>query len=69
MASTSIAFYKEVGHSQEGVKEVSKLMEAGTFDEPKPVRLINRLFTLANLQKDCVVLDFFIGSVAALATT
>ena len=38
MAPTSIMPYKEVGHSQEGAKEVTALMKAGVFDGPKPVR-------------------------------
>ena len=62
MAPTSILFYKEVGHSQEGAKEVTKLLEAGAFDGPKPIRLLNRLLTLANLKDDSYVLDFFSGS-------
>lgn len=62
MAPTSILFYKEVGHSQEGAKEVTKLLEAGVFDGPKPNRLLRRLLTLANLKKDDIVLDFFSGS-------
>ena len=62
MAPTSILFYKEVGHSQEGAKEVTKLLEAGAFDGPKPIRLMRRLMTLANLKDDSVVLDFFSGS-------
>lgn len=62
MAPTSILFYKEVGHSQEGSQEVNKLLGAGVFDGPKPVRLLYRLLTLANLNKDSIVLDFFSGS-------
>ena len=62
MVPTSIMFYKEVGHSQEGAKEVTGLMDAGVFDGPKPVRLLLRLLTLANLTDDSVVLDFFSGS-------
>ena len=62
MAPTSILFYKEVGHSQEGSQEVNKLLGAGVFDGPKPVRLLYRLLTLANLDKDSIVLDFFSGS-------
>ena len=61
MAPTSILFYKDVGHSQEGAKEVTALLEAGVFDGPKPVRLLNRLLTLANLTKDDIILDFFSG--------
>ena len=62
MAPTSILFYKEVGHSQEGAQEVSKLMDGGFFSGPKPVRLLRRLLTLANLKEDDIVVDFFSGS-------
>ena len=63
MAPTSILFYKEVGHSQEGAKEVVALFgDKGVFDGPKPVRLLQRLITLANLKDDSIVLDFFSGS-------
>ena len=63
MAPTSILFYKEVGHSQEGAQEVIKLFDdKGVFDGPKPTRLLERLLTLANLQDDSIVLDFFSGS-------
>ena len=63
MAPTSILFYKEVGHSQEGAQEVIKLFgDKGVFDGPKPIRLLQRLITLANLNNDSIVLDFFSGS-------
>ncbi|NPE25934.1 site-specific DNA-methyltransferase [Prevotella sp. PCHR] len=63
MAPTSILFYKEVGHSQEGAQEVVSLFgDKGVFDGPKPVRLMQRLITLANLQENSIVLDFFSGS-------
>jgi len=62
MAPTSIMFYKDVGHSQEGAKEVTKLLEAGAFDGPKPIRLLLRLLTISNVQKSDIILDFFAGS-------
>ena len=62
MAPTSILFYKDVGHSQEGAKEVTRLLDAGAFDGPKPVRLLQRLLTLANTDDDSFILDFFSGS-------
>ena len=62
MAPTSIMFFKDVGHSQEGAQEVSKLLDGGFFSGPKPQRLMQRLLTLANLKADSVVLDFFSGS-------
>ena len=55
-------FYKEVGHSQEGAQEVSKLLDGGFFNGPKPQRLIQRLITLANLKDDSIIVDFFSGS-------
>ncbi len=48
-------FYKDVGHSQEGA-QVTKVLEAGAFDGPKPLRLLRRLLTLANLENDSIIL-------------
>ena len=63
MAPTSIMFYKEVGHSQEGAKELVSLFDGkGYFDGPKPTKLLQRLTTLANLNNGDIVLDFFSGS-------
>ena len=62
MAPTSIMFFKDVGHSQEGAQEVSKLLNGGFFSGPKPQRLMQRLLILANLTSDSIVLDFFSGS-------
>ena len=62
MAPTSILFYKDVGHSQEGAKEVSAILDGGFFSGPKPQRLMKRLLTLANLNDDAIILDFFSGS-------
>lgn len=63
LVSTSIMYYKDVGHSQEGRQELKKLFDdKGYFDGPKPVRLLRRLLTLANTDKDSIILDFFSGS-------
>ena len=63
MAPTSILFYKDVGHSQEGAKEVVSLFNGeGSFDGPKPVRLIKRLITMSSAKDEDIVLDFFSGS-------
>lgn len=63
MVPTTIWKYDEVGHNQEGRQEVKKLFDdKGYFDGPKPVRLINRMLKIANLEKDSIVLDFFSGS-------
>ena len=63
MAPTSILFYKNVGHSQEGAQEVKDLLNnQGVFDGPKPIRLLKHLLVLANLKDDSIVVDFFSGS-------
>ncbi len=55
--------FQEVGHNQEGRQEVKTLFEGqGYFDGPKPVRLLNRILQIANLDKNSFVLDFFSGS-------
>ena len=60
---TSILFYKDVGHSQEGRQELKRVFDdKGYFDGPKPVRLISRLLRIGNVKKDDIVLDFFSGS-------
>ena len=62
MAPTSILFYKEVGHSQAATQALNKLMDGGYFDGPKPLGLLQRLLTMANLESDSLILDFFSGS-------
>lgn len=69
MAPTSIMFFKDVGHSQEGAQEVSKLLGGGYFSGPKPQRLMRRLLVLANTKKDSIVLDFFSGSASTAHAT
>ena len=59
----SILFHNEVGHNQEGKQETKALFDGiGVFDGPKPVRLLNTLLTIANTNKDSIILDFFSGS-------
>lgn len=54
--------YSDVGHNQEGKKEVKDLFpEAMVFDTPKPVRLLDRIIHLAT-DSNSIVLDFFAGS-------
>jgi adenine-specific DNA-methyltransferase len=64
MVPQSILFHKDVGHSQEGAQEFSKLMDGGVFEGPKPIRLLRYLLTLANIDKEenAIILDFFAGS-------
>lgn len=63
VVATTIWKYDDVGHSQEGRQELKKLFDdKGYFDGPKPLRLLQRISTIANLKSDSLVLDFFSGS-------
>ena len=53
---------KEVGHNQEGKKEINALFGADNpFDTPKPERLLQRILMIATDPRD-LVLDSFLGS-------
>ena len=55
--------HEEVGHTDEAKKHLDKLFdEKSPFDTPKPVRLVNRMLQIANVQEDDIVMDFFAGS-------
>ena len=54
--------YSEVGHTDEAKKELKALFDGSApFDTPKPVRLLERILTIAT-DSDSLVLDFFSGS-------
>lgn len=54
--------YSEVGHTDEAKKEIMSLFDGNApFDTPKPVRLMERILTIAS-DEDSIVLDFFSGS-------
>lgn len=52
---------EEVGHNQEGVRDLKKILGTVALNNPKPVRLINRILQIAS-KKDSIILDFFAGS-------
>lgn len=61
-ACQTIWKYDDVGHNQEGKKEINVLFpESAVFETPKPVRLLERIIHLAT-EPDSIVLDFFAGS-------
>ncbi len=63
MVPTTLWFHKEVGHNQEGRQELKKLFDdKGYFDGPKPIRLIQKTFHVANTNSNDIILDFFSGS-------
>lgn len=64
VACQTIWKYEDVGHNQEGKKEIKTLFpESVPFDTPKPTRLISRILQLStNLEDEDIILDFFSGS-------
>lgn len=62
IACQTIWKYEEVGHSQDGKKELKRLFPEGIpFDTAKPVSLLKRMIKLSS-EPDFTVLDFFSGS-------
>ena len=61
----SLWHYGDVGHTQEGKKELLELIDFDTSDDvfitPKPTRLIQRILQIAT-DKDSIILDSFAGS-------
>lgn len=54
--------HEEVGHTDEAKKETGKILDNMTaFTTPKPVRLIDRIITIAS-GPNSTILDFFAGS-------
>lgn len=64
VACQTIWKYEDVGHNQEGKKEIKSLFpESVPFDTPKPTRLVERILQIATSPAaDDLVLDFFGGS-------
>lgn len=62
--ANTIWLHEEVGHTDEGTKELKKLMETGVgFQAPKPTRLIRQILSLATQPNSSdVIIDFFAGS-------
>ena len=53
--------YDEVGHNQDGKKELNEMIEGNVFDSPKPVRLLKQIIKLSTHAND-TILDSFSGS-------
>ncbi len=64
VACQTIWKYEEVGHNQEGKKEIKSLFpESVPFDTPKPTRLLERILQISTSpEAGDLVLDFFGGS-------
>lgn len=53
--------HEEVSHSQEGKKELNKIISGNVFDSPKPYQLIISILKIATNKND-LILDSFAGS-------
>jgi adenine-specific DNA-methyltransferase len=64
VACQTIWKYEDVGHNQEGKKEIKVLFPEGVpFETPKPTRLIKRMLKLSTCyNSNDIILDFFSGS-------
>ena len=61
---TNLWKFEEVGHTDEASRLLKAMFDGAiVFDTPKPVRLMDRILTIAS-DKDSIVLDFFSGSAA-----
>ena len=60
---TTLWTHQEAGHNHEASNDLKALGMGGAFDNPKPVRLIKRILSLATspIEKH-IVFDFFAGS-------
>ena len=59
---TNLWPYSEVGHTDEAKKQLKALFNGSIpFDTPKPVRLLDRILTIAS-DKSSLIFDFFSGS-------
>ena len=54
--------FEEGGHNHEAVEEAKSLLNNNVFNNPKPTKLIKWLETVANLNDNSIVMDFFSGS-------
>lgn len=70
VVAMSLWTYQEVGHTQEGKRELKEILHENQnpFETVKPLRLIDRILKLGS-QKDSTILDFFAGSGTTLHAT
>ena len=60
---TTLWLHQQAGHTHEANNDLKALEMGGTFDNPKPVRLIRYMIDLATQSDEGhIVLDFFAGS-------
>jgi len=55
--------HEVAGHTDEAKKYLDKLFDGtAPFDTPKPLKLIERMLQIANLQSNDIIMDFYAGS-------
>lgn len=55
--------HHEVGHNHEANTELAEIISRGIFNNPKPLRLIERMLKLStSAEQENIILDFFSGS-------
>ena len=60
---TTLWTYQEAGHNHEANNDLKALDLGGVFDNPKPIRLLRLMLSLATSpSKEHIILDFFAGS-------
>ncbi len=52
--------FDDCGHNDEAQKETSALIGNKVFSTPKPIRLIDRMLKIADLQNEDIVMDFLL---------
>lgn len=58
----SLLVDSEFGRNRDGTQEISAILGAKVFTNPKPVQLVRHLLKIGASEKDSLVLDFFAGS-------
>jgi adenine-specific DNA-methyltransferase len=59
MVPRTIWKYEDVGHNQDGIRQLREILPESKFTSPKPVGLIKRV---CEISKPTILLDFFAGS-------
>lgn len=65
----TLIHFEEGGHNHEADEEIKSILGSKFFTSPKPSKLIKLLLTIANLDSNSIVLDFFAGSGTTLHAT
>lgn len=62
MPATTFWNYIEYGSTRQSNKELAEILLKGSFQNPKPVKLIYSILDVINNMENSIILDFFAGS-------